>query len=137
MTGEISFRVGNVREDFITLVRALEIVKVKGKEEWEVFDVIHSLVTDPNTFFFINENDIVVLNKNEKLLWVWCFYAEGGDAYAKYMDHFMNFAKQIGCTSIGFDSSRKAYQRMLYKLPGAYIKKITYQIDIEEKNYAI
>lgn len=136
MTGEINFRVGNVREDFHVLIKGLEVVKRKGREEWEIFDVILSLATDPNCFFFINENDFVVLRKNEDQLWVWAFYAEGGNAFAKYMDHFMNFAKQIGCTSIGFDSVRPAYQRLAKKMYGVYVKRITYQIDIKENNYA-
>lgn len=130
MTGELTkFRVGNIRSDFAKLLWALDVIKRKGKETWEVPDVIYRLMTDQNAFFLINGNDVVVLVNQHPVLWCWGLYSENGHAYDYYLPDFKEFARRLGCTSLGFDSARPAYQKLYQKL-GAKVIRTTFEIKL-------
>jgi len=125
----MNFRPGDLRSDLVPLVNGLEVVRVKDKDTWQVIDVVLAIASNTNTFFYINNNDFVVVVQTGTNWWVWCSYCDSGNYYTKYMPEWIEIAKSLGIKTIGFDSSRKAYQKVA-KLIGAEVKRTTYEITL-------
>jgi hypothetical protein len=122
MTGSEKFKLGILREDFNKVLLALSIIRKKGKEDWVIYDVIHRLITDSNTFYVINENDIAIFVATPPKLWCWGLYSENGHTYEYYLPEFKEFAIKMGFTSLNFNSARPAYRKIFKKLGGEIVR---------------
>jgi hypothetical protein len=125
-----TFRRGDLREDIQALVKGLEVVRIKDKATWHTIDVLVALANNTDTFFYVNNADFVVIVQNGTAWWVWCSYCESGDYYAKYMPEWLEIAKGLGIKTIGFNSSRKAYEKVA-PLIGAEVVRTTYEIVVK------
>lgn len=135
--GIMEFRYGDINndEDFDRLVNACRIVKRKCRADWEVMDIIDG-IHKKSLEFVINGNDIGVFYvKNEYFtnnpqFWIWIAYAEGGNAFERYLDSFELLAKHRNCLSIGWDSNRVGYLRSLKRLKNTKIDRIEYRLPL-------
>lgn len=134
----MNFKIGNLKEDWRRLLSALEIVKSKSAEDWEPYDILNQVYTGTLGIVVstINDTDIGVFYikeipwTNEKQLWIYVAYSASGIAFELYLNDFIQLAKQLNCSSIGWDSKRFGYLRSLKRLSGAKPHRIEYKLNL-------
>ncbi|WAK01860.1 hypothetical protein [Methylobacter sp. YRD-M1] len=132
----MNFRYGNIKTDYEQLKTGLEAVYNKLQ-----LDEIHpvNMIADiyqGNLAFVVstsNETDMGVFYvrtlpySTERQLWINIAYAAAGDAFELYMEDWEELAKDLNCTSIGWQSKRLGYLRSLKRLDNTDIYSIEYR----------
>ena len=124
-------RTGNINniDDLQALLIGLTRVKLKGNETWSEADIIAS-ITNNSSFFALGENnDSIVFYIRDKQLWLWTAYSDKANAIVYYYDDIKDLAKLCNCTSIGFNSKRKGYEKRMEFLK-ATISRVEYTINL-------
>ncbi|MGJ0430877.1 hypothetical protein [Methylobacter sp.] len=135
----MNFTYGNIKKDYERLKNALEATHKKVKcNDWEPIDLMNGIYQ--GNFGFVkstlNDSDIGVFYvqnlpfSTEKQLWIYVAYSVSGEAFELYLDDWKELAKQCGCSSIGWNSSRLGYLRSLKRLDNTDIHRIEYRINL-------
>ena len=130
------FKTGSLKEDYKRVLKALEVVKHKAKEDWSPVDLIDELYQGRVGLLISTENDTDIAiyyvkslpYSSDKQLWIYIAYSAFGNGFELYLDSFKELATDLGCSSIGWDSKRPGYLRSLRRLPGTAVQRIEYRI---------